>query len=84
MYSAVSRCDVDKSDFMHFVKSVRWHCTILMITTSLNENIDRDVRGVCDIRPELRQNAWCFRNFIVTVNWENWQLLQISSFNQTI
>ena len=35
---------MDKSDFMHFVNSVQWHCTILMKTTGLNENIDRAVR----------------------------------------
>ena len=27
---------MDKSDFMHFVNSFRWHCTILMKTTRLN------------------------------------------------
>ena len=43
---------MDKSDFMHFVNSVRWHCSILMKTTRLNEDIDWAVRGVCDIRPE--------------------------------
>ena len=43
---------MDKSDFMHFLNSFRWHCTILMKTTGLNEAIDRAVRGVCDIRPE--------------------------------
>ena len=43
---------MDKSDFMHFVNSVRWHCTILMKTTRPNEDIDRAVPGVCDIRPE--------------------------------
>ena len=31
---------MEKSDFMHFVISVRWHCTILMKTTGLNEGID--------------------------------------------
>ena len=48
----MTRCDVDKSVFMHFVSSVRWHCTILMKTTRLTDGIDRAVRGVCDIRPE--------------------------------
>ena len=43
---------MDRSDFMHFVNSVRWHCTILMKTMGLNEDIDRVVRGVCDIRPQ--------------------------------
>ena len=33
--------------------------TILMKTTGLNEDIDRAVRGVCDIRPE-----WTVRNFV--------------------
>ena len=50
--SAVNRYDVDKSDFMHFVNSVRLHCTISMKTTRLNEDIDRAVRGVGDFRPE--------------------------------
>ena len=49
---AVIRYDVVKSDFMHFVKSVRWHCDILIKTTRLNEDIDRAVRGVCDIEPK--------------------------------
>ena len=43
---------MDKSDFVHFVNSVRWHCTILMKSTRFNGNIDRTVRGVWDIRPE--------------------------------
>ena len=55
LYFAVSRYDVDKSDFMHFVTSVRWHCTILMKTTRLNEDIDRAVRGVCDIRTQCTE-----------------------------
>ena len=50
---------MDKSDFMHFVNSVRWHCYILKKTTGLNEDIDRAVRGVCDSRPE-----WTKRNFV--------------------
>ena len=41
-----------RSDFMHFVISVRWHYTILKMTTRHNEDIERAVRGVCDIRPE--------------------------------
>ena len=36
---------MDKGDFMHFVNSVRWHCTISMRTTRFNEDIDRAVRG---------------------------------------
>ena len=43
---------MDKIDFMYFVNSVRWHCTNLMKTTRLNEDIDRAVRGVSDIRPQ--------------------------------
>ena len=43
---------MDKKDFMHFKNSVRWHCTILMKTRILKEDIDRIVRGVCEIRPE--------------------------------
>ena len=35
--------------FMPFVISVRWHCTMLMYFTRLNEDIDRDIRGVYDI-----------------------------------
>ena len=37
--------------FMHFVNSVRWHCTILMNFTRFNEDIEKAFRGVCDIRP---------------------------------
>ena len=43
---------MDKNDFMHFVNSVGWHCTILMKNARLNEDIGRAVRGICDIRPE--------------------------------
>ena len=60
LYYALSRYDVDKSDFMHFVNSNRWHCTILMKTTELNEDIDRAVRGVCDIRPEWSKCNFAF------------------------
>ena len=49
-----------KSDFMHFVKSVRWHCTILLNTARLNADIDRAVRGVCDIRPEWSKCNFAF------------------------
>ena len=35
--------------FMHFVISVQWHCTILMITARFNEDIYRAVRGACEI-----------------------------------
>ena len=43
---------VDKSDFVHFATSVRWHRKILMMTTRLNGDIDRAVWGVCDIQLE--------------------------------
>ena len=49
---------MDKSDFVKFVNSVRWHCTILMKTTRLNEDLDRAVRGVCDIRNAI--SYWKF------------------------
>ena len=53
---------MDKSDFVHFVKSDRWHCTILMKTAILSEDIDRAVRGVCDIRPEWMKMQFRFRD----------------------
>ena len=49
---------------MHFVTSFRWHCTILMKTTRLNEDIDRAVRGVCDLRPECTNMQFRNRIFI--------------------
>ena len=55
---------MDKSVIMLFVISVRWHCIISMKTTRLNEDIDRAVRGVCDIRPESTKMQFCNRNFI--------------------
>ena len=55
---------MDKSDFMQFVNSVRWHSTILMKTTRLNEDIDRAVRGECDIRPECTKMQFRIRIFI--------------------
>ena len=51
---------MDKSVFMHFVNSVRWHCTILMKTTGLNEETDRAVRGVCGIRPDWSKCNFAF------------------------
>ena len=48
---------MDKRDFVHYANSVRWHCTILSKTTRFNGDIDRDVRGVGDIRPELTKKA---------------------------
>ena len=47
---------MDKSDFMHFVNSVRWHCTILMKTTRLNEDIDRPVREIVTFDQKVRKN----------------------------
>ena len=29
----------NKRDYMHFVSSVQWHCTILMKTTRLNRTL---------------------------------------------
>ena len=55
---------MDKSDLMHFVISVRWHRTILMKTTRLNEDIDRAVQGLCDIRPECSKMQFRNRSFI--------------------
>ena len=52
--------------FMHFVNSVRWHKTILMKVTRLNEYIDRAVRGAFDIR-HGGQNTWRNRSFNETV-----------------
>ena len=43
---------MDKSEFMYFVNSFRWHCAILMKTTRPIEDGHRAVRGVCDFRPE--------------------------------
>ena len=40
------------------------HCTILMKTTRLNEDIDRAVRGVCDIRPKCTKMQFSNRIFI--------------------
>ena len=54
---------MDKSDNIHFVNSVRWHCTILMKTTRLKEDIDRAVRGVCDIPPECTKMLSRISNF---------------------
>ena len=51
---------MDKSDFMHFLNSVRWHCIILMKTTGINEDIDGAVQGVCDIQPEWSKGNFAF------------------------
>ena len=62
---------MDESDLMQFVNSVRWHCTVLMKTTRLNEDIDRAVRGICDIRPEcVKMQVW-IGILIVTSDWED-------------
>ena len=62
---------MDKSDLMHFVNSVRCHCTIVMKTTRLNEEVDGAVRGVCDIRPEFIKMQVRIRILIVTAEREN-------------
>ena len=43
---------MDKSNLVHFVNSVRLHCSYFTNIARFNEDIDRTVRGVCDIRPE--------------------------------
>ena len=48
---------MDKNDLVHFVNSVRWHCTIFTKTTRFNGDIDRAVREVGDIRPELTKKV---------------------------
>ena len=64
LYSAVSRYDVDKSNFVHFVNSFRRHCTYFTNIARFNENIDRTVREVCDIRPEwIKMQIQDIRNF---------------------
>ena len=55
---------MDKSALVRIVNSVRWHCTISMKTKGLNEDIDRAVRGVCDLRPECTKTQFRNRNFI--------------------
>ena len=71
---------MDKSDIMHFLNSVRWHCTILMKTTRLNEDIDRAVRGVCDIRPECAKMQ--FRNRISIDQKKEHRTGKIDDFNE--
>ena len=44
---------MDKNDFVLFVNSVQCHCTNFTETTRFNGDIDRAVRGVCDIRSEM-------------------------------
>ena len=62
---------MDKCDFKHLVNCFRWHSTILMKTTRLNEVIDRAVRGVCDIRPECVKMQVRVRNSFVTSDRED-------------
>ena len=50
---------MDKSNSVHFVNSVRWHCNHFMNIARFNEDIDRAVRGVCDIRPEWPKCSLC-------------------------
>ena len=77
MCSAVSRsiCDVDKSDYMTFVNSVHWHCTILMKTTRIIEDILPGCpgRGVCDIRPECIKMQFEFEFFFIAAERKNWR-----------
>ena len=61
---------MDKSDFVQFLNSVRWHCTIFTKTTRFIGDIDRAVRGVCDIRPEWKK---CNLK-LMAADLENWQL----------
>ena len=51
----MSRFDLDKSDFMHFVNSVQWHCIILMKTTRLSEDIDES-EAICPIKMKTLEN----------------------------
>ena len=43
---------MDKSNLVHFVNSVRRHCTYFTNIARFNGDIDRTVRGVSDVRPE--------------------------------
>ena len=55
---------MDKSNFAHFVNSVRGHVNHFTNIARFNEDIDRTVRGVCDIRPEWPKCNLCrIRNF---------------------
>ena len=55
---------MDKKDFIHFVNSVQGHCMISMKTTRLNEDIDRVVQGVFDIRSECTKRQFRIRIFM--------------------
>ena len=55
---------MDRSDFIYFLNSVRWHCIILITTTGVNDDIDRAVRGVYDIRPEWSKCNFAFEFYL--------------------
>ena len=61
---------MDIIDLVHFVNSVQWHSTIFRKTTRFNGDIDRAVRGVCDIRPELTQKG---QFELLAADLDNWQ-----------
>ena len=63
---------MDKSNSVHFVNSVRWHCNHFMNIARFNEDIDRTVRGVCDIRPEYK-NAVSAEFGILAASLPNWR-----------
>ena len=65
---------------MHARNYVRWHCIILMKSTRLNEDIDRAVRGVCDIR--LKCTKVQFRNRICIEKKEEHITGKIDGFNE--
>ena len=50
---------MDKSNFVHFINSVRGHCNHFTNIVRFNEDIDGTVRGVCDIRPECEKCNLC-------------------------
>ena len=67
---------MDKSDFMHFVNSVRWHCNLLMKTTGLNEDIERSVREVWTFDQNVSKCKFEFEIFLMH------QTEKIDGFNQ--
>ena len=73
---------MDKSDFMHFVNSVRRHSTILMKTTRHNEDIDQALRGVCVFRPECTEMQ--FRNRIFVDKKKEHLTGKIDGFNELV
>ena len=50
---------MDKSNFVHFVISVRLHCTIFTNLARFNGDIDRTVLRGCDNRPEWTKMQIC-------------------------